>query len=178
MHLEIIDQLGHVADQGEVAIVPPSIGLSTTLLNADHHQIYFEAMPTLDNKPLRRHGDQIKRLSHHTYSIQGRVDDSMNLGGIKVSAAEIERAITGLPEISEVAAIAVTPPNHGPSQLIIYAVTKTNLDKQVLIKAMQKKINTNLNPLFKISDIVLINEMPKTASNKIMRRLLRDQYNA
>ena len=64
----------------------------------------------------------------------------------------------------------------GPSKLVIFAATQENLDKQKTIHDMQMKINKNLNPLFKISDVIFMKDLPKTASNKIMRRLLRDQY--
>lgn len=173
----ILDEEGNAADLGEVALIPPSLGLSTELLNANHHQIYFADMPTTqDGKILRRHGDLVKRFENGTYSILGRVDDTMNLGGIKTSSAEIERIMIGIPDIIEVAAIAVPPPDNGPSQLIIYAATTAQLDKQIILKEMQKRIYTDLNPLFKIHDVIFINELPKTASNKIMRRVLRKNY--
>jgi acetyl-CoA synthetase len=41
---------------------------------------------------------------------------------------------------------------------------------------MQKAIKQELNPLFKIHDLVLVDALPRTASNKVMRRALRDQY--
>jgi acetyl-CoA synthetase len=41
---------------------------------------------------------------------------------------------------------------------------------------MQNAIKRNLNPLFKIHDLVLTEALPRTASNKVMRRVLRDQY--
>jgi acetyl-CoA synthetase len=177
MAITIIDEQGKTTAEGEVALIPPSIGLSTELLNANHHQIYYENMPkTLDNKILRRHGDQMKQLPNGYYCILGRADDAINLGGIKTSAAEIERVLIGIPHIKEVAAIAVSPLNKGPSQLVIYAATETHLDKQRILKNMQKRINDFLNPLYKIHDLVLVNELPKTASNKIMRRMLRKQY--
>lgn len=175
----IVDEEGHITSQGEVAIIPPSIGLSTELLNADHHHVYFENMPTMqDGTVLRRHGDQLKELIGGHYSILGRVDDTMKLGGIKISAAEIERTLTGVPYINEVAAIAASPNDTGPHLLVIYAATTASLDKRSVLKEMQHKINTLLNPLFKIHDIVFTNELPKTASNKIMRRVLRKQYHA
>lgn len=177
LDIAIIDDEGKPATLGEVAIIPPSIGLSTTLLNADHHQTYYANMPTLpDGKILRRHGDQVKQLPEGHYSILGRVDDTMKLGGIKISAAEIERTLAGIPDIIEVAAIAVPPPDNGPSLLVIYASTTASLDKQAVMQTMQNKINTHLNPLFKINEIVFIGELPKTASNKIMRRVLRKEY--
>jgi acetyl-CoA synthetase len=178
LDITIIDEAGKPASQGEVAIIPPSIGLSTTLLNGDHHEVYFANMPhLLDGKILRRHGDQLKQFPHGLYTMLGRVDDTMNLGGIKISAAEIERVLTGLPEIIETAAIAIPPPDNGPSLLIIYAaVTADHLDKTIVMRAMQAKINQHLNPLFKIHDVIFTKELPKTASNKIMRRILRKQY--
>ncbi len=172
----IIDEEGKLANTGEVAIIPPSIGLSTELLNADQHKVYYADMPMVDGKLLRRHGDQITLLPNGYYAILGRVDDTMNLGGIKISAAEIERAIAGIIDITETAAIAIAPPGNGPSQLIIYACTQKQLDKQIIMLEMQQRINQHLNPLFKIHDIIFTNDLPKTASNKIMRRMLRKKY--
>ncbi len=168
----LIDEYGDKTDHGEVAIIPPSLGLSTELLNFDHHEIYFADMP----KSLRRHGDQARRFADGNYCILGRVDDTMNLGGIKVSSAEIERVLAGTENIIEMAAIAVNLNQFGPSHLVIYAATHAKLDKENLKKILQQKISQHLNPLFKIHEVVLTRELPKTASNKIMRRVLRKQY--
>ncbi len=46
----IINEKSLHADNGEVAIIPPSLGLSSTLLNADHHEIYYANMPSMDDK--------------------------------------------------------------------------------------------------------------------------------
>jgi acetyl-CoA synthetase len=172
------DEEGKATHNGEVALLPPSIGLSNTLLNANHHDVYYAHMPSLDGKILRRHGDQARRLPNGCYCILGRIDDTMNLGGIKVSSAEIERTLIGIDDITETAAIAISPPEGGPSQLVIYATTSNTKIKETLLKEMQTRINQHLNPLFKIHDVILINELPKTASNKIMRRILRKNYYA
>lgn len=172
----LIDETGKLTENGEVALLPPSIGLSQTLLNADHHKTYFANMPfTSDGKTMRRHGDQIQQLAPERYCILGRIDDTMNLGAIKVSSAEIERVLAGTENVIETAAIAVNS-NQGPSRLVIFAATTHDFDKEPLKKLMQKRINEKLNPLFKIYDVVLVRELPKTASNKIMRRVLRDNY--
>lgn len=173
----VLDENNQATTIGEVAIIPPCIGLSTTLLNADHHQVYFTDMPRSPSQQiLRRHGDQVKIHANGYYSILGRVDDTMKLGGIKISAAEIERTITGIDDIIEVAAIAIPPVTQGPARLVIYAATTSQLTKETVMKQMQQKINAELNPLFKIHDLVFTKELPKTASNKIMRRVLRSQY--
>lgn len=177
LDISILDEEGKPSNTGEVAIIPPSIGLSTELLNANHHDIYYSNMPKgPDNRTLRRHGDCITRLDNGYYSILGRCDDTMNLSGIKISAAEIERVLSGINDITETAAIAVPPAQGGPSQLIIFAVSKAKLDSDFVKKEMQYKINKQLNPLFKIKEVVFREELPRTASNKIMRRVLRQQF--
>jgi acetyl-CoA synthetase len=79
----------------------------------------------------------------------------------------------------ETAAIAVS--HGGPCKLVIYAVVAKDSNHDVsdsvaLKSAMQKSIKSNLNPLFGISDVVVTESLPRTASNKVMRRLLRDDY--
>lgn len=175
----MLNEQGTVTENGEVALIPPSIGLSNDLLNRDHEVVYYAGMPkTPEGKILRRHGDQIEKIDEYLYRALGRVDDTMNLGGIKTSSAEIERTLAEVPEIKETAAIAVNPKTGGPSLLVIYAVTNDAMPstKIELQNKMQHEIKTNLNPLFKIHDIVIVTALPRTASNKIMRRVLRDEY--
>jgi len=175
----IFDENGQDADNGEVFLIPPSIGLSTELLRKDHHQVYFEGAPESPHgAPLRRHGDQVERLGGGYYRIHGRVDDTMNLGGIKVSSAEIERTLSSVSGVSETAAIAVPPAEGGPGQLVVYIVPLqgTDVPEEELKTSLQTAIRQNLNPLFKIHDVMLVDELPRTASNKVMRRVLRDRY--
>ena len=74
--------------------------------------------------------------------------------------------------------IAVDPEEGGPSRLVIYAVPEPDhsLDAGELKPVMQKEIASHLNPLFRVHDVVLIDGLPRTASNKVMRRVLRDRY--
>jgi acetyl-CoA synthetase len=101
----------------------------------------------------------------------------MNLSGIKISSAEIERVLQAVPHVKETAAIANSA-GGGPSQLVIYAVCSAGQKpgKEQLLNAMQTAIKRDLNPLFKVHDLVLVDELPRTASNKLMRRVLRDRY--
>lgn len=173
----ILDDVGRTCTNGELFLVPPSIGLSNTLLNRDHHEVYFAGTPTTpDGSLLRRHGDQIEQLPNGYFRAHGRVDDTMNLGGIKTSSAEVERVVAEVDHIVEIAAIAVMPAGGGPSQLVLYTVADAEVDVAALQATMQSAIRQHLNPLFKISDVVLIDKLPRTASNKVMRRVLRQQY--
>jgi acetyl-CoA synthetase len=174
----IVNEAGNDADEGEVFLLPPSIGLSTTLLNRDHHQAYYADCPSRPGGVLlRRHGDQMKALPGGYWSAHGRADDTMNLGGIKVSSAEIERTLQAVSGVTETAAIAVAP-GGGPDRLVIYAVGADGpaWEKKELLSAMQDVLKRDLNPLFKIHDVILVDALPRTASNKVMRRVLRDRY--
>ena len=176
LDIVICDENGQPTDNGEVFVTSASIGLSTELLNKDHHEVYFEGTPQLLKlPPLRRHGDGVERLADGYYRIHGRVDDTMNLGGIKISSAEIEGILNSVSGIQEVAAIAVPPPDGGPSQLVIYAVLLPEADTGSLTASLQSAIREHLNPLFRIHDVVVVDALPRTASNKIMRRVLRDE---
>lgn len=174
----LLDENGNLTQNGEVALIPPSIGFSTELLNKNHHQVYYADMPTSpDGKILRRHGDQAEQFANGFYRLLGRVDDTMKLGGIKVSSAEIEATLNALPDIYETAAIASNPPDGGPSQLVIFVVQKSKIKNlSELEKKMQLAIKQHLNPLFKIHEVVIVDSLPRTASNKVMRRVLRDEY--
>ena len=191
LDLVIIDENGDRVDKGEALIVPPAIGLSTELLNKNHHQVYFantpssslafpasEAPEAPEALSLRRHGDHIERLPNSYYRAHGRTDDTMNLSGIKVSSAEIERILNNVKGVRETAAIAVSPPQGGPCKLVIYLVAAPNIepDKATLMASLQTALKEHLNPLFKISDLAIAEALPRTASNKVMRRVLRDRY--
>jgi acetyl-CoA synthetase len=180
LDLVILDESGQPAEKGEVFIIPPSIGLSTELLNRDHHQVYFANTPVLSSDPsikLRCHGDQMERFPNGYYRAQGRVDDTMNLGGIKVSAVELEQVINGVAGVKESVAIAIAPPEGGPSQLIVFVVLEPDCVTlpEILTKLVQERIRGSLNPLFKIHHLSVISSLPRTASNKVMRRLFRQE---
>jgi acetyl-CoA synthetase len=176
----ILDEAGRVSDTGEVFLIPPVLGHSTRLLNADHHEVYFEGCPPGPaGQVLRRHGDMVERMPGGRYRALGRSDDSMNLGGIKVSPVELEQVMNACAGVAETAAIAVSPKGGGPSELVVFAVLDdpdAGPDVDGIRGDLQERIREHLNPLFRISDLRTIDALPRTASNKVMRRVLRDRY--
>ncbi len=172
----LIDEDGQPGDRGEAFIAGPSIGLSSRLLNRDHDAIYYYDTPMSQNgTPLRRHGDELERLPNGYFRVAGRSDDTMNLGGIKVGCAELERVLNPIAGVQETAAIAVSPPGGGPSRLVIFLVAlEGNANSADDWKPLlQQAIRTQLNPLFHIYEVRLAKSLPRTASNKVMRRELR-----
>lgn len=171
----LLDESHKVSNQGEMYLIPPIMGLSSSLLNRDHHEVYFKDNPTYQGATLRKHGDELIQLPNGYYRARGRADDAMNLGGIKVSSLQIEEVINQLDFVKECAAVAISPDEGGPAQLVIYAVTLPNsLSSDERLSKARKIIREKLNPLFKVDQLMDIDILPRTASGKVMRRNLRD----
>ena len=173
------DEDGEFGDRGEVLLVGPSIGLSRRMLNRDNDAVYYASAPAgPEGQVLRKHGDELERFNGGYYRVLGRCDDTMNLGGIKVGCAEIERVVCGLSDVVEAAAVAVPPRGGGPSRLVVFAVTRAGSSRSTdaLRDEMQLRVREQLNPLFKISQVRTLPSLPRTASNKILRRELRAAY--
>ncbi len=182
----ILDEAGREVEEGgtgELFLLPPALGMSKRLLNGDHDEVYYEGCPTGPRgEILRRHGDNTQLLHRGYYRAQGRADDGMNLGGIKVSPLELERIVDGHPAIYESAAVAVQPEGEGAERLVVFVVLETvtvrsDIDPSAMKEELQAMISTGLNPLFRIYNVVLSSELPHTASGKIVRRTLREKMN-
>ncbi|XP_062199567.1 probable acyl-activating enzyme 17, peroxisomal [Phragmites australis] len=184
-NLFILDSSGNPLPQdavgiGELALDPTLFGSSSTLLNADHYDVYFKGMAERNGKVLRRHGDEFECTSDGYYRAHGRADDTMNLGGIKVSSIEIERICNRVNDaILETAAIGVPPIGGGPEQLTIAVVFEDHNSQAEDLNQLKLAFNSalkKLNPLFKVSSVVVVPSLPRTASNKVMRRVLRKEF--
>ena len=178
----IVDGAGGEVEEGgtgELFLIPPALGMSQRLLNGDHEKVYYvDCPPGPRGETLRRHGDYTQRLHHGYYRAQGRADDGMNLGGIKVSPLELERIVDGHTAVYESAAVAVQPEGEGAERLVVFTVLEVGcgeLDPAALKSKLQSMISTRLNPLFRIYQVSIVNELPHTASGKLVRRSLRNR---
>ncbi len=175
LRMHLLDEGFESSSEGEVFLEGPAIGLSTRLLNGDHHEMYFAESPRDEmGRALRRHGDAFMSLGGGYFCAQGRADDTMNLGGIKTSSAEIERGLGGLDFIEEVGAVGVKPAGGGPSELHVFVVlADCSVAGDDLLGLLQKQIKREINPLFKISKVHLLGALPRTASHKIIHKQLK-----
>jgi acetyl-CoA synthetase len=100
----------------------------------------------------------------------------MNMSGIKVSSSELESVLDDHDAVYESAAVAVQAEGEGADRLIVYVVTENDVEADQLKKELGALIAKRINPLFKIHDLVIVGSLPRTASNKLMRRKLRADY--
>ena len=117
----------------------------------------------------------MRRLHGGFLEAEGRTDDTMNLGGIKVGSLELERVVDAHAAVRESAAVAVRP-DRGLEKLVLFVVPQGEVDAGELKTDLQRQIARELNPLFKVHDLVLKRRLPYTASNKLLRRELRAAY--
>jgi acetyl-CoA synthetase len=180
LDLVVLDRDGRPVAEGESGegfLVPPSIGLSQFLLDRDHDEVYYAGCPRGPHgEVLRRHGDQLTRLPGGAFRAQGRVDDAMNLGGIKVSSLELEEVLAAHPAVAECAAVAVQPAGEGAESLVVFATLRAPVETAALGAELKALLATRLNPLFRLHDLVVVDHLPRTASGKLMRRELRDRH--
>ncbi|OIS96492.1 putative acyl-activating enzyme 18, peroxisomal [Nicotiana attenuata] len=98
---------------------------------------------------------------------------------LQTSSIEIERVCDRADvSVLETAAVSAAPPNGGPEQLAIFVVLTEGItiSADTLKKRFSRAIQSNLNPLFKVSSVKIVPMFPRTASNKLLRRVLRDQW--
>ena len=166
---------------GELTIVAPAVGLSQSLLNRDHAAGYYAGMPPSPwaGTWLRRHGDEVARFANGYYVALGRTDDTMNLGGIKVGSVEIERCVVrNVPAVKEAAAVGVPTPGGGPERLCLFLVLSEGTggpSEAALLEACNAGLKGGLNPLFRVHGVLVVDSLPRNASNKVMRRALRQR---
>jgi acetyl-CoA synthetase len=180
----VILEDGRPAPRGEVFLVPPSIGFSNRLLNFDHEEEYFAGAPRGPNgEVLRRHGDQIERIGAGYFRHHGRIDDTINLNGVKTSAEEI-RSVIAHPLAYDAKPIAVDVNGSGQHHLVVYVVPRDASQlgsarlRTQLLEDFRRAIRERLNPLLAhVHDVVLVGELPQAGPGKTMTmRELRGDY--
>ena len=104
----------------------------------------------------------------------GRVDDVMNVSGHRISTAEVESALVDHPAVAEAAVVGVADSTTGQA-IVGYVILRGTFEpSDALGEEVRSHVATKLGPIARPKTVVLVPDLPKTRSGKIMRRLLRD----
>jgi acetyl-CoA synthetase len=104
----------------------------------------------------------------------GRVDDVMNISGHRISTTEVESALVSHPSVAEAAVVGATDPTTGQA-IIAYAIPRGNVEPTAALgEELRQHVATQIGPIARPRTVILVPDLPKTRSGKIMRRLLRD----
>jgi acetyl-CoA synthetase len=104
----------------------------------------------------------------------GRVDDVMNVSGHRISTAEVESALVDHPSVAEAAVVGATDDTTGQA-IVGYVILRGDQEAtDELGEEVRAHVAKKLGAIARPRTVVLVPDLPKTRSGKIMRRLLRD----
>jgi acetyl-CoA synthetase len=156
------------ADGGHLVIRRPWPGMMQGVFgNPEKYKSYFERFGVYQS------GDGARVDEEGYYWILGRIDDSINVSGHRLSSAEIESALVAHAQVAEA---AVVPMPHELKGEGIYAYV-TLVDEapwsEALRKELRDSVRKDIGPLATPEVIQFVSSLPKTLSGKIIRRMLR-----
>ncbi|GII63087.1 acetyl-coenzyme A synthetase [Sphaerisporangium krabiense] len=119
-------------------------------------------------------GDGAKRDEDGDLWLLGRVDDVMLVSGHNISTTEVESALVSHPKVAEAAVVGATDPITGQA-IVAFVILRGSAEESAdIAKELRDHVAKSLGPIAKPRQILVVPELPKTRSGKIMRRLLRD----
>ncbi len=119
-------------------------------------------------------GDGAKRDEEGYYWLLGRVDDVMLISGHNISTAEVEHALVGHPLVAEAAVIGRVDATTGQAISAFVTLRAGNEPSDALAAELREHVSQRIGPIAKPKTILFTEDLPKTRSGKIMRRLLRN----
>jgi acetyl-CoA synthetase len=121
-------------------------------------------------------GDGAKIDEEGALWLLGRVDDVMNISGHRISTTEVESALVSHPEVAEAAVVGAADEMTGQG-IVAFVILRGGVkhgESEKLIQDLRAHVAKEIGAIAKPRQIVVVNELPKTRSGKIMRRLLKD----
>jgi len=124
-------------------------------------------------------GDGAKKDDDGDVWLLGRVDDVMNVSGHRLSTTEIESALVSHPKVAEAAVVGAADETTGQAVCAFVILRESAVDEggsapEALIEELRRHVQKEIGAIAKPRQVMIVPELPKTRSGKIMRRLLKD----
>lgn len=156
--------------EGVLAFKKPWPSMARTVWGT--HQRYMETYLTV-YRGYYFTGDGAGRDHEGYYWIRGRVDDVVNVSGHRLSTAEIEAALIHHPSVAEAAVVGITDELTGQAVNAFVSIKDTYTNSPELRKELVTQVRRSIGPFAAPKSVYVVNDLPKTRSGKIMRRILR-----
>ncbi len=120
-------------------------------------------------------GDGAKKDTDGDLWVLGRVDDVMNISGHRLSTTEIESALVSHPKVAEAAVVGAKDEDTGQAVCAFVILRDEAGDGgEDIVEELRNHVRKEIGAIAKPRQVMVVAELPKTRSGKIMRRLLRD----
>jgi len=120
-------------------------------------------------------GDGAKIDNDGDFWVLGRVDDVLNVSGHRMSTTEIESALVSHDKVAEAAVVGATDATTGQAiEAFVILRESANGGGADLINELRGHVRNEIGPIATPRSIMVVSDLPKTRSGKIMRRLLKD----
>jgi acetyl-CoA synthetase len=119
-------------------------------------------------------GDGAKWDDDGAIWLLGRVDDVMNISGHRISTTEVESALVSHPTVAEAAVVGAADETTGQGIVAFVILRAGSVDGPGVAKELRDHVAKEIGAIARPRQILIVAELPKTRSGKIMRRLLRD----
>ena len=119
-------------------------------------------------------GDGAKLDDEGYFWLLGRVDDVMNVSGHRVSTTEVESALVDHPSVAEAAVVGATDSTTGQAIVAFVTLKGEHEASEEHGEMLRGHVATKIGPIARPRTLIFTDDLPKTRSGKIMRRLLRD----
>jgi acetyl-CoA synthetase len=171
----VVDEEGNdveLGQQGLLVLERPWPGMLRTLYREDDRfvETYFSRL----GKETYVVGDAARIDEDGYISIVGRIDDVINVSGHRMSTAEIESAIVSHQLVAEAAVIGQEDEDSGQSVAAFVTLEGDREGDDDLVQDIREHVAKKIGKLARPKRIIWADDLPKTRSGKIMRRLLRD----
>ena len=158
--------------QGLLVLTRPWPSMLRTLYKEDDRfvETYFKRF----GKETYLVGDAARKDKDGDFWIIGRIDDVVNVSGHRMSTAEVESAIVAHPKVAEAAVIGQADEDTGQSICAFVTLEGDDEGSDELIVEIHETVAKRIGKLARPKRVIWADDLPKTRSGKIMRRLLRD----
>jgi acetyl-CoA synthetase len=172
--VEVVDEDGNILPLGGggfLAITRPWPAMLRTIYGDDQRYVdtYWSRF-----EGLYFPGDGAKRDDEGYFWLLGRVDDIMLIAGHNISTTEVESALVAHPAVAEAAVVGRSDPVTGQAIAAFVTLRGGYEGGDELLAELRDHVAETIGPIAKPKSIVFTNDLPKTRSGKIMRRLLKD----
>ena len=171
----IVDDDGNEITQpnvvGHLVIKHPWPGALLTCWNNDERFIQYWS--EFSTKQYFYTGDVAQKDGDQYYMVLGRADDVINVGGVRISTAEVESALVSHNSIVEAAAIGISDLVKGEVIKVFVVLNQGVVWSAELKQELKKWVRKKIGYIAEPADIEQVDSLPKTRSGKIMRRILK-----